>query len=126
MCNSVCSNIKCHIFCSWWIKSVHDKMIFQSIIVLAWQHQLYWQFIAQERAYKSQHEAILADLNWYTTATPLVVILTNDAIKHTCVWSLVWHSKYKSYNSSTPLQWFFTFLFSSQGKVKQCRMKDSP
>ena len=32
----------------------------------------------------SQHETILADLNRYTTATRLVIILMDDAIKHTC------------------------------------------
>ena len=42
---------------------------------------------------KSQHETILADLNRYMTPTRLVIILTNDAIKHTCVWPLVWHNK---------------------------------
>ena len=37
---------------------------------------------------KSQHETILADLNRYMTATRLVIILTDDAIKHTCIWPL--------------------------------------
>ena len=35
---------------------------------------------------KSQHETILADLNQYTAVTRLVIILTDDAIKHTCIW----------------------------------------
>ena len=43
---------------------------------------------AQENAYKSQHETILAELNRYTTATRLVIILMDEAIKHTCVWPL--------------------------------------
>ena len=34
---------------------------------------------------KSQHETILADLNRYMTTTRLVIILTDDAIKHTCI-----------------------------------------
>ena len=44
---------------------------------------------AQEHTYKSQHEIILADLNWYTTTMHLVKILMDDAVKHTCVWPLV-------------------------------------
>ena len=42
----------------------------------------------KEHAYRSQHETILADLNRYTTATRLVIILTDDAIKHTYAWPL--------------------------------------
>ena len=45
---------------------------------------------------------------------PLVIILTDDAIKHTCIWPLAWCNKRKPYNSSTPLQQFLTFLFISQ------------
>ena len=41
---------------------------------------------AQEHAYRSKHETILADLNRYTTARRLIIILMDDAIKHTCVW----------------------------------------
>ena len=37
---------------------------------------------------KSQHETILADLNRYTTAMRLVIILMDDAIKHMCIWPL--------------------------------------
>ena len=50
---------------------------------------LYWHIPAQKHAYKPQHETILADLNRYTTATRLVTILMDDAIKHTCIWPLV-------------------------------------
>ena len=46
--------------------------------------------------------------------TCLLIILTDEAIKHTCIWSLVWRNKYKPYNSSTPIQWFLIFLFTSQ------------
>ena len=53
----------------------------------------------------------------------LVIILTDDAIKYTCTWPLAWRNKYKLYNSSTPLQWFLTFLFTSQEKGKQWSMK---
>ena len=38
---------------------------------------------AKEHACKSQHETILADLNWYTTKTlQLLIIVTDDAIKY--------------------------------------------
>ena len=69
-------------------------------------------------------ETILADLNRYTTATHLVIILTDDAIKHTCVWPLAWCNKWKPYNSSTPLQSdFSTFRSPVKEKGKQGRMK---
>ena len=40
-------------------------------------------------------ETILAELNQYTTAKGLVTILMDDAIKHMCVWPLVyaWRNK---------------------------------
>ena len=41
--------------------------------------------LAYHGAYKSQHETILADLDWYMTAMRLVIILMDGAIKHTCV-----------------------------------------
>ena len=50
---------------------------------------MYWHITAQEHACKSQHETILADLNRYTTAMCLVIILMDDAIKHTCIWTLI-------------------------------------
>ena len=56
---------------------------------LAADTQPYVLITAQEHPYESQHETILADLNRYMTATRLVIILTNDAIKHTCVWPLI-------------------------------------
>ena len=60
---------------------------------------------AQEHTYKCQHGTILAGLNWYTAKTLcLVIILMDNAIKYTCIWPLAWHSKYKLYNSLTPLQ----------------------
>ena len=37
---------------------------------------------------------------------------------HTCIWSLTWCKKYKPYNSSTPLQRFLTFSFTSQRERK--------
>ena len=54
-------------------------------------------------------------MNWYRAKTLcLVIILTDDAIKYTCIWPLAWHNKYKPYNSSTPLQRFLTFSSTSQ------------
>ena len=64
--------------------------------------------------FKLSTEAILADLNRYTAAMRLVIILTNDTIKHTCIWPFAWRNKNKLYNSLTPLQWFLTLLFTSQ------------
>ena len=61
-------------------------MIFQLPYLLDMEHQLYWHITAQEHAYSlNVTETILADLNWYTTAMRLVIILTDDAIKHMCV-----------------------------------------
>ena len=65
------------------------------------------------------------DLNSYTTAMRLMaIILTDDAIKHTCVWPLAWRNKWKPYNSSTPLQSDFSpFRSPVKEKGKQGRMK---
>ena len=120
MCKSICSSIKCYIFCSswcesvatWWKQSTNlssytlDNNFTSSCISKSQPRNMH--------IHKSQHETILADLNWYTAKTSLVIILMDDAIKYTCFWPLAWHNKYKSYNSSTPLQWFLTFLFTSQ------------
>ena len=54
---------------------------------------------AQEDAYKSQHETILAKFNRYTEGMCLEIILTDDAIKQMCIWPVAWHNKYKPYNS---------------------------
>ena len=48
----------------------------------------YWHITAYERVYKSLHETTLADFNRYMTATCLVIILMDDAIKYTCIWAL--------------------------------------
>ena len=58
--------------------------------------------------------AILADLNRYMATMSLVIILTDDAIKYTCIWPLVLRNKDKPYNSSTPLQQYLIFSFTSQ------------
>ena len=47
-----------------------------------------WQITAQEHADKHQHETHPADLNLYIATMHLVIILTDDAIKHTCIWPL--------------------------------------
>ena len=62
---------------------------------------------------------------WYTTAMRLMaIILTDDAIKHTCVWPLAWRNKEKPYNSSTPFQSDFSpFRSPVKEKGKQGRMK---
>ena len=72
---------------------------------------------------KSQHKTTMPDLNWYMATTHLVIILKDNAIKHTCIWPLAWHNKYKPYNSSTPLQQFLTFHSPVKEKGKQWRMK---
>ena len=46
--------------------------------------------------YMMKHTSLNMKPSWltwigYTTATRLVTILTNDAIKHTCIWPLVWY-----------------------------------
>ena len=86
-------------------------MIFQSIVILTWQ--LYWQITAQVHAHKSQHETILADLNQYKAAMCLLIILTDDAIKQTCIWPLTWHK----YNDFSP------FHLPVKEKRKHWRMK---
>ena len=71
----------------------------------------------------NQHETILADLNWYMGTMRLVTILTDDAMKHICIWPLVWCNKYKPYNSSILLQWFLLFQSPVKKKGMQWRMK---
>ena len=39
----------------------------------------------KEHTYKSQHETILAELNWYMAKMCLVIILTGDTIKYMCI-----------------------------------------
>ena len=68
-------------------------------------------------------EIILADLNQYTTATRLIIILTDDAIirqAHVRLAISVTHNKQKPYNSSTPIKQFLTFSFTSQ-RERQAR-----
>ena len=72
---------------------------------------------------KSWHETILADLNWYTATTHLGIILTDNTIKYTCIWPLLWCNTYKPYNSSTPLQWYLIFYSPVKEKGKQWRLK---
>ena len=45
--------------------------------------------------------------------------LTNDGIKHMCIWPLAWHNKYKPYNSLIPLQQFLTFSLTSQREASK-------
>ena len=54
----------------------------------------------------------------------LVIILTDDAIKHTCIWPLGWCNKYKSYNSPTCFSDFSPFRLPVKEKGKQWRMKE--
>ena len=63
--------------------------------------------------YKFQHKIILADLNQYMTATCLVIILADDAIKHTCICPLASHlfSNFSPFHSPV------------KKKEKQWRMK---
>ena len=66
---------------------------------------------------------ILTDLNQYTTAMHLVIILTDDAIKHTCIWPLGWCN-----NIRHKIHWHLFSDFSPFGspvkeKGKQWRMK---
>ena len=62
-------------------------------------------------------------LTWIGTRQKHCAWLTDDAIKYMCIWALVWCSKYKPYNSSTPLQHFLPFHSSVKEKGKQWRMK---
>ena len=55
----------------------------------------------------------------------LLIILLDDAIKHTCIWPLAWRNKYKPYSSLTPHN-FSPFHLPVKEKRKQGRMKDSP
>ena len=118
MCMSICSSIKCYIFCSSWHKSVHGEnnlSIYRPIHLIMILAATVLANYSPRTPYKSQYKTILADLNWYKAKTLcLVIILTDDAIKYTCIWPLVWHKKYKLYNSSTPLQRSLTFSFTSQ------------
>ena len=66
-------------------------------------------------------------LTWISTwqKLHLFIILSDDAIKYTCIWLLAWRNKYKPYNSPTPLQWFLIFSLVKE-KEKQWRMKGHP
>ena len=86
MYKSIGSSIKCYIFHGSWCESVHDETIFTIYHCTHLIAPAVLAYHSPEQAYKSQHETILADLNWYMTATHLVIILLYDAIKHTCVW----------------------------------------
>ena len=65
-------------------------------------------------------------LTWISTRQNTVLVNNfnewcNQAHMH---FPLVWHNKYKPYNSSIPLQWFLIFSFTSQKKGKQAWMKE--
>ena len=117
---SICSSIRCYIFGS----SVHDEMIFQSSNLLSYSlDSTSCIGISQP---KNMHISLNMKPSWLSwigirqRCMYLVIILTYDAIKHTCVWPLAWHDKYNPYNSSTPLQQFLTFLFTNQ-RERQAR-----
>ena len=83
-----------------------------------------WHITHQEHTYKSQHETILADLNRYMSATHLVIILLDDAIKHTHAFGHYHHVISKS----RTIHWhllsdFSPFCSTVKGKGKQGRMK---
>ena len=77
---------------------------------------------AQEHSYNSQHETLLADLNRYTAAMHLVIILTDDAIKHTHIWPLTRRDKSRTIHSLL-FSIFSPFHSPVKGKGKQWRMK---
>ena len=66
----------------------------------------------------SQHGTIFGWLESIHGNNMLGNNLTDNAIKHKCIWWLVWCNKYKRYNSSTPLQQFLPF-FVYQSKVNK-------
>ena len=74
---------------------IHDvnqhmmKRIYRPTCLIAILVAAVLQITTQEHTYKSQRETILADLNWYTAKTCLVIILMDDAIKYTYIWPLV-------------------------------------
>ena len=108
---------------TWISTSWNDLPIYHPTHLIAILASTVLAITALECTYKSQHETILADLNWYTTATSLVIIVTDDAIKHTCIRPLAWWNKYKAYNSLTPVQQSFTFRSPVKEKGKQWMMK---
>ena len=61
---------------------------------------------------------------WKIILLFLLINLTDNAVKHTCIWTIVWRSKYKLYNSSTSFHQLFTFCSPAKEKEKQGRMKE--
>ena len=102
-------NVSC-IFHGSWCESIHDEMIFQSIIVLF----LIVILAAAVWANHSLRTCIKVSAWNHPGLLELVHSLTDDAIEHIFIWPLMWCNKYKPCNLSTPLQWFLTFSFISQ------------
>ena len=136
MCICVCmiSSVKYHIFVqakngtSFVVREVNQYMMKGSSNLLS--YSLYSDFssscIGRSQA-KNMHLSLNMKPSWLTWIgtqqnIALVNNLTNDAIKYTCIWPLAWRNKDKPYNSLTPLQWFLTFLFTSQREKEA--MKD--
>ena len=63
---------------------------------------------------KSQHLAILADLNRYMAKLCLVIILMDDAIKNTCVWPLA--KAVQFIDTSTTISHFFVLQSKERRK----------
>ena len=75
--------------------------------------------------YKSQHETVLADLNWCTAKTlHLLIILMNDAIMYMCIWLLAWCNTFKPLLFiNTSLVISHLFIHWSKRKINNGRIK---
>ena len=68
------------------VKTIYHSIIYCRTHLITILAAAVWQITAQEQTYKSQHEIILADFDRYMVKTlSLVIILTDDAIKYTCI-----------------------------------------
>ena len=72
------------------VKTIYQSIIYCRTHLIITLAAAVWQITAQEQTYKPQIEIILADFDRYMVKTlRLVIILTDDAIKYTCIWPLV-------------------------------------
>ena len=120
--NSICSSIEYYKFRDSWCDSKQSIDLSQSIpIYVLWC--VFDNNFSSSCNGKSWPKNMHVSLNMKSPCLPesahrrtlhLLIILTDDAIKHTCIWPLVWCNIYKPHILSLPLQLFLTFSFTIQ------------
>ena len=123
-CKSICSSTNCCIFCDM------NQYIVKAIYNLP-SYVLDNNFSSScigKSQLESMHISFNMNPSWMTwiKTLHLLIVWMDDAIKHTWIWPLVWHNKYKPHDSSTPLQQFPLFHSQSKRKGSKEGWKDSP